>query len=763
MASFEYTPDEEQSIHREGAIRYLVAPMRSHENGLPEWAKNSADAYVRDETSPENRVIVLIFDYRDRSRPSSISCLDFVGMTSNHIERYFRVWADPNAAQADTLVGDIQGGHGNGGKAYMVQMFEDYSVVHTVRGNKGCRYGVPAGSFQFGYVPDRRSGRDFPVHSLREELNRALAEVGLDWEALPAAAQQSFSRATGFTLVRGVAPRDYGRSIPVRQLLERVVSHHQMVRTLQLSSVYVVVNGRVYNGGRPLTLPAIPPLEGAELPREVPIPETLHDPLSERETSTTGNGQYPIGRLVLRTSDRDMRWPPRRHRHNIHLIAQSGFIGIIEMTDLIQSYYGNRIYGECDLKALELYKTNDRTRLAESLLTRALKEWLKQQVEEYAQQFETRDRRGYSQEETNALSAMNAALDRWKNQFMERMLTGLIGRNGDGPPPPPPPLPTGTPARLQLDLTHQLAGVGVSFRPNLRFLDKNGQRIRPIPFRWQSTDPNVALVDENLNVISTFSFGTASLYAETLDGRLRSNEVELGVVHIHDIGIQPEEVEVRSGGRQQLQALCQLADGRVLSSVYLVWTEDNPSVARVSAAGLVFGHEPGQTTVTAGDDHCLSRHPARITVVPSPGGGGDDRRGRGYPRILVSEIDPDPETGERVEFSREEPPVWQRPIDVDRNIWWINSASPLARMYLDRTKGYGYDTREWRIYHLERIIEVMVKIAIEYAAYQGEEASLESWLGRWDEMASQMQAHAASTLGDFIDNGTLPRDGGVHA
>jgi len=755
MSSFEYTPDD-LSVHSEGAIRLMIAPIQSHENGLPEWAKNSADAYVRSEAVPERRIIVLIFDYRERSRPPSIACLDFVGMTSHHIERYFRSWADPDAARADTTIGDLQGGHGNGGKAYMVQMFQDYSLLHTAKGSSACRYGVPGGRLQFGYVPDPRSGRDFPIRSLREELDRALADVGLNYDSLPVVAKRSLDGGDGFTLFRGVTPRHYGRSIPVRQLLERIMNHHQMVRTLQLCQVYAVVNGRPYNGGQPLTLPLIPPLEGAEAAHEIRIPETLHDPVSETEVSTTENGQHPFGKLILRTSSTDMRWPPRRYRHNIQFKARSGFIGIIEMTDLIQSYYGNRIYGECELGALERYKTNDRTRLAESPLTRALKEWLKQQVEQYARQFEIRDRRRYSQEEANYLSVMNTALDQWKNQFLENLLSSLAGGGDTGVPPPLPPLPVGVAARLELSLTHQSAGIGVSFRPVLKFLDASSRRIRPVAFRWVSTDTNVAMVDEDLMVINTFSFGTTTLYAETLDGHLRSNEVSLEVVHIYDVVIQPEEVEVRVGGRQQLQAVCRLADGRTSNDIYLVWTENNPSIARVSAAGMVFGHEPGQTTVTAGDDHCLSRHPARITVVLPPAGGGGTSRGRGFPRILISEINPDPETGESVEFKREDPPVWQRPLDVDRNIWWINSASPLARMYLDQARGYGYNSREWRIYHLERIIEVMAKIAVVYAGYQGEETSAEGWIQRWDDMAAQMQAHATATLGDFIDGGTLP-------
>jgi hypothetical protein len=232
-----------------------------------------------------------------------------------------------------------------------------------------------------------------------------------------------------------------------------------------------------------------------------------------------------------------MRRVPRRYRHNIHFIAKSGFIGSIEMTDLIQSYYGNRIYGECELQALERYKTNDRSRLADSPLTNALKEWLKERVEEYAQQFETRDRRRYSQEEANQLSAMNAALDRWKNQFLEGMLAGFSGEGGGGTPPQPSPLPTGVPTRLELNLTHNKAGLGVSFRPVLRFIDAAGGRIRPVPYRWVSSDPNVAMVDEDMMVLSTFSFGRTTIHAETLDGGVRSNEATLEVVHVHEIDI----------------------------------------------------------------------------------------------------------------------------------------------------------------------------------------------------------------------------------
>ena len=140
MNPFEYTPDD-LSIHQEGAIRLMIMPIQSHENGLAEWPKNSADAYVRTDVSPDRRVIVLVFDYADRSRPPSIGCLDFVGMSSYQIEEFFRKWADPDAAtrsaKDDVSLGEL-GGHGNGGKCYMTQMFNNHAYIKTVRNELSC-------------------------------------------------------------------------------------------------------------------------------------------------------------------------------------------------------------------------------------------------------------------------------------------------------------------------------------------------------------------------------------------------------------------------------------------------------------------------------------------------------------------------------------------------------------------------------------------------------------------------------------------------
>jgi hypothetical protein len=82
MPSLKYTPDDDVKVHEEGAIRLLCAPFQSHENGLPEWLKNSSDAYSRNDVLEARRTILVIFDSGRGNTKPSISCLDFCGMTS---------------------------------------------------------------------------------------------------------------------------------------------------------------------------------------------------------------------------------------------------------------------------------------------------------------------------------------------------------------------------------------------------------------------------------------------------------------------------------------------------------------------------------------------------------------------------------------------------------------------------------------------------------------------------------------------------------
>ncbi len=110
MEKLIYTPDEDVKVHEEGAIHLICKAFQSHESGLPEWLKNSSDAYAREDSPEHKRVIVVIFDYGRKDIKPSISCLDLAGMTSTLIEQYFRIWADPEASKAGVKAAAVQGG-----------------------------------------------------------------------------------------------------------------------------------------------------------------------------------------------------------------------------------------------------------------------------------------------------------------------------------------------------------------------------------------------------------------------------------------------------------------------------------------------------------------------------------------------------------------------------------------------------------------------------------------------------------------------------
>jgi len=88
-------------------------------------------------------------------RLARIECIDFVGMTKLHIEEAFRRFFDPKAAK--TLSGRQEqirtlGGHGNGGKFYMRQMFKTSQAICYRNGrvnvfafNERKQYGYEAG------------------------------------------------------------------------------------------------------------------------------------------------------------------------------------------------------------------------------------------------------------------------------------------------------------------------------------------------------------------------------------------------------------------------------------------------------------------------------------------------------------------------------------------------------------------------------------------------------------------------------------------
>src|SRR5260370_6678291 len=372
-----FEKDETIRIHAKGAIAQLCSPFRSHEQGLPEWLKNANTAYANANGASEDRVLTLFFGTKGGTK--YIALLEHVGMSVEDIEKRFSDWGNPEAFMGDADSEELtEGGHGNGGKCYMTQMFESHTYLYTVRGGRGSKYGFSGDDPNPGYFPNRQTGRGFPVKDAASELRRALADLGIEFGQLPVEVATAAAHRDGFTLVVGVGPRNFDYKDAALKLTESVIAHPQSLITIQRCRVYVVLNGKPVPSFSPLRLPDIKAHPDAPEPKIIPIPRSLVDPVTEAEIPT-GDASAPQGQLIIRTSEASMRWKLKA-RHSITDFAYKFPVGLLAMEDIGRSYWVERMYGECHLDELRKYETNDRVSLADADLTRALRFWIKEQV-----------------------------------------------------------------------------------------------------------------------------------------------------------------------------------------------------------------------------------------------------------------------------------------------------------------------------------------------------------------------------------------------
>jgi hypothetical protein len=740
-------------VHERGVIAQLCSLFRSHEGGLPEWFKNASTAYARDNVPTEYRVLTLFFGQTREDVPY-IALLDHVGMTVEDIEQRFADWGNPEAHLGEDEVADevLEGGHGNGGKCYMTQMFEEASFLHTVRNGRGCRYGFMGDDPHPGYFPDKKSGRGFPVSTATAQLKSVLDELGVDFKRLPEEARTAAAARQGFTLVVGLRPKHFaGRDARVK-LVDDVLGHAQMQITTQRNHIHVVVDGRPLPNYSPIRLPEIEPHEYAPEPKLITVPDEVRDPITDQMCRTRAPGADQ-GQLILRTSKTSMR-RSLKTRHHITFIAHGRPVGFFRMENISRSIWVDRMYGQCRLEDLAGYETPDRSHLAEAPLTRALQDWVRTQVLEYEAEFKQRDRLETSQEQRSKLLELNRRLDQWKNKFLDDASFGA-GSAGPGEgsrKTKKRPLPTSMPTSITINCPFSKAGVGVWIRASVEFRDAAGSKVSPPAHAWFSSDWAVATVDPTRGVV-THTPGTTEIWAETADGKLRAEPIRLEVLDTMSIRVEPQALELAAGKIQQLMAVVTTRDGAEHRDVFMTWLPDDSSVAYVTPTGRVIGRKPGKTTVRAADERCFEETGGcDVTVTPAqmlPG----NNDGKAYPKILLSEIEPDPlnPDGEPVRLSADDGPVHQpTPQHVEHNIWWINLQCPLARLYFESP--FGPHTTQWRAYHIERYIEALVKIrlGLDFQVAE-EELTFDEIERRWREVAAEVQRRAIEDLGELLE------------
>ena len=513
----------------------------------------------------------------------------------------------------------------------------------------------------------------------------------------------------------------------------------------------MVVNGKPISEWWPIRLPEITPHPDAPEPRIIPVPAALIDPQTEAEIPTTGDLSAPQGQLIIRTSNVGMRGKLKT-RHAITYFAYKYPIASLAVEDIARTTWVDKMYGECHLDELRKYETNDRRDLADAPLTRAVKAWIKDQVLIYDAEFRKKERLKASQAQQEALRKQNDFLNKWIQKSLEEAASELGTNEGKGQTktPKPRPLPEDVAVRVEVASPFSRAGVGVSLPLTVVFRNAAGNRVAPTPFVWYSSDWAVATVDTDINTVVTHSPGTTSVWVETHDKKLRSNAVDIEVVNIKSIDIDPSELTMEAGEIRQLHAVVRDDNGREFSDVYLTWLQDDSAVVSVTATGKVIGRRQGRATVQAWDDNYMD-DACQCIVEITPALNSDEKGGKNFPKVILSEIEPDPLNPDRepCHLSPEDGPVHQpTPQHVQRNIWFINMTCPLAKYYFEN---FGTQSREWRAYHLERFVEALVKIKLNNLYQENEGISFDEMERQWREQASDVQSRAIEELSLFLD------------
>jgi hypothetical protein len=90
-------------------------------------------------------------------------------------------------------------------------------------------------------------------------------------------------------------------------------------------------------------------------------------------------------------------------------------------------------------------------------------------------------------------------------------------------------------------------------------------------------------------------------------------------------------------------------------------------------------------------------------------GEGHDETGPRYPKVLLSEIDEDPDTLQPKRIDPDAGTVVQDVADRRRNIYWVNMRSPLADKFYRGEGVLSYQSPEFRVYLAERYAEVVFR------------------------------------------------------
>ena len=131
---------------------------------------------------------------------------------------------------------------------------------------------------------------------------------------------------------------------------------------------------------------------------------------------------------------------------------------------------------------------------------------------------------------------------------------------------------------------------------------------------WSSSTPGVATVSGS-GVVTAVSAGSATITV-TSEGVSMTSAITVAVAPVASVTISPAAATLRIGTKVQLTATTKDSAGSVLTGRVVTWLSNAPTVASVSASGLVTAVALGSASITATSEGKSATITITVTQVP---------------------------------------------------------------------------------------------------------------------------------------------------
>jgi hypothetical protein len=637
----------------------LTGRFQSVKDGLPELVKNSKDHYAfLGITEKTERQILVIAN----SEKEVLAVIDFAGATSRDFEGWW-TWSGRSPIR-QTRAPDIEAGHGNGGKAFMVRGSTGVAFIES------CAIGVRT---KMGFQNDDADRRYLPGYALEKgkrikdvvennpqaRLAAALKELGISFEKLPELARSCFLRRQAYTLVQIEEVKDWQnrqrRTIPklLHEIQPQLRVHPQAALTIETSSVWVFVDGQSVTP-EPLQSHLPDPMEGFESPHQIAVPGELLDP-STNELTPTGSGDGTVKFLELRTSDKSLRLAEMKPLNVIRVYNDRNVVTSWSIADLVPRAESAFIYGKLRIPDLSDEHTvgSDRTDLADSSLVRALRQWVTKCIDGLASQIQMAQAKYHKPEDRDKTNDRLVHFRELMRRFLKADPTvgdvennGKVGSNSGG---------DGTVTRQQRqrgnvvrDVILERGNDSISLALGTSIpLAVHCYEIRPDGQRWIVPDAAVELIADQNGVVElkegrmlrACSTGKVVAFVKAKESGVASNRVLIEVVECTGADLVAPERPLLQGERVRLKVSFQTALG-LRDDLLIEGFVDEPDAGAISRNGMfTAGRRETSATVRVryGTD-ASNTVTQRVevgpdSVPPSKGKGGT--RGGDIPLILL--------------------------------------------------------------------------------------------------------------------------------